>query len=60
MTKIKVKKISEDHFRSINTSICDKLKINNIQSYFPILSIYFNYYNNEYSKNLFTLDNKYI
>lgn len=60
MDKISVSKLTEEHFSNLSSIFKEHLNINNLQSYFPILSIYFNYYNNEYSHKNFTLKSKYV
>ena len=57
MTNIKCVVINEDRFNSIKESLENILKITHLQSYFPILSIYFDFHNN--SNKHFKLKNIY-
>ena len=59
MDNISLLKLKDEHFKNINGSIKENLKINNIQSYCPIMSNYFEYYNNSYSYKYFVFKSKY-
>mgnify|MGYP001295091447 FL=1 len=47
-------KIENDKFTKIKNDIEENLGIDNLQLYYPIISLYFNYYNND-SFTKFTL-----
>jgi hypothetical protein len=53
-------KISSDLQSNIEKCFGDLLKINHFQTYFPILSCFFNFNNNGYSHKCFILNSKYI
>ena len=59
MDNVSLFKLKNEHFNSINDSIIKTLKINNVQSYCPIMSNYFEYYNNSYSYKNFVFKSKY-
>lgn len=59
MDNISLLKLKDEHFNNINDSIIETLKIHNIQSYCPIMSNYFEYYNNSYSYKNFVFKSKY-
>jgi hypothetical protein len=59
MSKIKIYKLSKNHQDKIYNSISQHLNIKNTQTYYPILSLYFDF-NNNYSNKCFTLKSKYI
>ena len=53
MKNIKCVSIQDERFNKIKNSLEENLKVNNLQSYFPILSIFFDFHNN--SKKNFKL-----
>ena len=57
MTNIKCVLLEDDRFNNIKESLETNLKIHSLQSYFPILSIYFDFHNN--SDKQFKLKNIY-
>ena len=59
MDNISLLKLKDEHVNNINNSINKFLKIHNIQSYCPIMSNYFEYYNNSYSFKNFVFKSKY-
>ena len=59
MDNVSLFKLKNEHINSINDSIIKTLKINNVQSYCPIMSNYFEYYNNSYSYKNFVFKSKY-
>ena len=59
MASIKIHKLSKSQQDNIYNSLHEKLNINNPQSYYPILSLYFDF-NNNYSDKCFTFKSKYI
>ena len=59
MKKIKCVVINQDNFENISNSFNEKLQIKDIQSYFPILSLFFRFYNNS-NKNFTLKMNNYI
>ena len=52
-------KLDSNHQKSLNKSFKNNLNINHLQTYFPILSIYFNFHNNSYSHKCFTFKSRY-
>jgi len=59
MKKVKCVVINNEKFDNISKNLEDKLQIYNLQTYFPILSLFFKFYNN--SNKQFTLKmNNYI
>jgi hypothetical protein len=59
MKKVKCVVINNENFDNISKNLQEKLQIYNLQTYFPILSLFFKFYNN--SKKQFTLKmNNYI
>ena len=59
MKKIKCVVINQDNFENISNSLNEKLQIKDVQSYFPILSLFFRFYNNS-NKNFTLKMNNYI
>ena len=59
MKKIKCVVINQDNFENISNNLNEKLQIKDIQSYFPILSLFFRFYNNS-NKNFTLKMNNYI
>ena len=55
MNRVKCVSINSDTFDNLKDDIENNLKIYNLQSYFPIMSLYFKFYNE--SKTNFTLKN---
>ena len=53
-------KIEKEHQQTLYSSLGKIMQVNNLQTYFPILSIYFNFINNSYSYKSFTLNSRYI
>ena len=60
MNEITCVKLDQKHQKNLNKSFQSKLNINKFQTYFPILSLYFDFHNNGYSHKCFTLQSKYI
>jgi len=58
MTNTKCIKIKDETLETINSNLKEYLQINNVQSYFPILSLFFEVYND--SPTSFTLNSKYL
>lgn len=57
--KPKVVKIPEEEINTLENSLADTLGLENFQLYFPALSLWFNYYNND-SYRYFTVNSEYL
>lgn len=58
MKTLNIIKLENEHISTLNTSL-NVLNVNNIQTYFPALALYFDFYNND-SYTKFTIRNKHI
>jgi hypothetical protein len=59
MDNISLLKLKDEHINNICNSFIKSLKIRNVQAYCPIMSNYFEYYNNSYSFKNFVFKSKY-
>ena len=60
MNSINCFKLNQKHQNNLSTSFKNQLKINNLQTYFPILSLYLDFHNNGYSHKCFILQSKQV
>ena len=58
--KIEFSKLKQNHQKSLSNSIREKLKVTNLQSYYPIYSLFMNFYNNSYSHKCFMMKSDFI
>jgi len=58
--KIQFTKIKQNHQKLVSNSVRDKLNVTNIQSYYPIFSLFMKFYNNSYSHKCFMMKNEYM
>ena len=52
-------KLEDEQYNNIVENFKEFMNINQVQGYYPICSLYFNYYNNDYSNKQFTMKSKY-
>ena len=53
--KLRIINVDVDMYEKISSQLHEKLGLNDIQHYFPVMSLFFNYYNNIFPYDIFFL-----